>query len=324
MLLLWTGFLVFVLGCLALDLGVFHRKAHAIAAKEALLWTGVWVAVALAFTGVVYLLYENHVCGIGVCAPADVGGRQAVMEYLSGYLIEKSLSVDNIFVIALLFGHFRVPAEHQHRVLFWGILGALVMRGVMIAVGTALFTAFSWMAYVFGALLLFTAVKMALDRSEEELHPDKGLMIRIVRRFVPVSPAYDGRRFWTRLADGRRAVTPLFLVLLSVEITDVIFALDSIPAVLAVTADPFLVFTSNVFAILGLRSLFFAVHDLMSRLVYMKACLIVLLAFIGVKMALTHHVKIPIGLSLGAIALILTVGVVASLLASRRPPASPA
>lgn len=317
---LWLGFLAFVLACLALDLGVFHRKAHVIRAKEALAWTGVWIGVALLFTPVIYLLYEHHVCGVGICAPANVGGRQASLEYLSGYLLEKSLSVDNIFVIALLFGHFRVPGEHQHRVLFWGILGALLLRGIMIGAGTALFSAFSWMAYVFGALLLFTAFKMAWDRGAEEIHPDKGLLIRLVRRFYPVSPSYDGRHFFTRLADGRRAVTPLFLVLVSVEITDVIFALDSIPAVLAVTADPFLVFTSNVFAILGLRSLFFAVHDLMSRLHYMKACLVVLLAFIGVKMTLTHHVKIPIGLSLGLIALILAVGIGASLL---RPPAAP-
>jgi tellurite resistance protein TerC len=246
-----------------------------------------------------------------------VGGRQAALEYLSGYLIEESLSIDNIFVIALILTHFKVPAAYQHRVLFWGVLGVLVMRGIMITVGLALFTAFWWMAYVFGGLLLFTAAKMFIDRGSEEIHPDRQFLVRLARRFYPVSTSFDGPKFFTRLDDGRRAITPMFLVLLTVEMTDLIFALDSIPAVFAVTRDAFLVFTSNVFAILGLRSLFFAVHDLMGRLRYMKLCLVVLLAFIGVKMTISHHVKIPIGLSLGIIALIIGVGVVASLLRPR-------
>lgn len=317
---LWATFIAFVLVALALDLFVFHRRAHAVRAKEALGWTAFYVGLSLVFTAVVYFLYENHVSGLGLTGPFPVGGKQAALEYLSGYLIEESLSVDNIFVIALILAHFRVPPAFHHRVLFWGVLGVLVMRGVMIAVGLALFSAFSWMAYVFGALLLVTAAKMAMDRGAEHIHPDKGFLIRLVRRIYPVSPDYDGPKFFTRLADGRRAITPLFLVLVTVEVTDLIFALDSIPAVFAVTTDPFLVFTSNVFAILGLRSLFFAVSDLMARLYYMKTCLIVLLAFIGVKMALTHHLKIPIGLSLGIIALILGTGVVASLLRKRRLP----
>lgn len=311
---LWTGFILFVVIALVLDLGVFHRKAHVIKAKEAFGWTGFYVALSLGFTAFVYALYEGHLGGIGLAPPSTIGGQQAALEYLSGYLIEESLSIDNIFVIALILTHFKVPAAYQHRVLFWGVLGVLIMRGIMIAVGLALFTAFSWMAYVFGGLLLFTALKMFLDRGSEEIHPDRQLMVRLARRFYPVSTAFDGPRFFTRLEDGRRALTPMFLVLLTVEMTDLIFALDSIPAVFAVTQDAFLVFTSNVFAILGLRSLYFAVHDLMGRLRYMKLCLVVLLAFIGAKMALSRHWHIPIGVSLGIIALIIGVGVVASLL----------
>jgi tellurite resistance protein TerC len=311
---LWTGFILFVVIALVLDLGVFHRKAHAIKAKEAFIWTGFYVALSLLFTGFVYVLYEGSLAGMGLMPPSGIGGKQASLEYLSGYLIEESLSIDNIFVIALILTHFKVPAAYQHRVLFWGVLGVLVMRGVMITVGLALFAAFHWMTYVFGGLLLFTAAKMFLERGSEEIHPDKQLLVRMARRFYPVSTTFDGPNFFTRLEDGRKAITPMFLVLLTVEMTDLIFALDSIPAVFAVTQDAFLVFTSNVFAILGLRSLFFAVHDLMSRLRYMKLCLVVLLAFIGVKMTLVNHFKIPIGLSLTLIALIIGVGVVASLL----------
>jgi tellurite resistance protein TerC len=311
---LWTGFICFVLIALALDLGVFHRKAHAVKAKEAFAWTGFYVGMSLLFTVFVYALYQGNLTGMGLHPPSGVGGKQAALEYLSGYLIEESLSIDNIFVIALILTHFKVPAAYQHRVLFWGVLGVLVMRGVMITVGLALFNNFHWMTYVFGGLLLFTAVKMFLDRGSEEIHPDKQTLVRLARRLYPVSTTFDGPKFFTRLADGRRAITPMFLVLLTVEMTDLIFALDSIPAVFAVTQDAFLVFTSNVFAILGLRSLFFAVHDLMGRLRYMKLCLVVLLFFIGVKMTISQHYKIPIGVSLGIIALIIAVGVGASLL----------
>ena len=318
---LYVGFTALVLGVMALDLGVFHRKAHAVKAKEALGWTAFYVALSLLFAVAVYFLYESHVAGLGLGddgAKVVLTGWDAALQYLAGYLIEESLSVDNIFVIALIMAHFCVPPEFQHRVLFWGVLGVLLMRGVMIAVGKALFDNFTWMAYVFGALLLFTAVKMYLDRNAAEVHPDKNVLVRFFRRLYPVSSSYDGQHFVTRLPDGRRALTPLFLVLVTVEITDLIFALDSIPAVLAVTTDVFLVFTSNVFAILGLRSLYFAVSDLMSRLHYMKICLVILLAFIGVKMVLTHHFKIPIAISLGVIVLILGTGIVASLLRKRR------
>jgi tellurite resistance protein TerC len=315
---LWIGFIVLVLSAMALDLGVFHRKAHAVKAKEALGWTAFYVALSLLFAAVIYFLYGHHVAGLGLDPLHPLTGGQAALEYLSGYLIEESLSVDNIFVIALIMAHFCVPPEYQHRVLFWGVLGVLVMRGAMIGVGLALFSAFTWMAYVFGGLLLLTAAKMYWDRNAAEVHPDKNLLIRFFRRFYPVSSGYDGPHFMTRLADGRRALTPLFLVLVTVEITDLVFALDSIPAVFAVTTDPFLVFTSNVFAILGLRSLYFAVNDLMNRLHYMKLCLVVLLAFIGMKMVLTHHYPIHTGISLGIIAAILGVGVLASVVRKRR------
>lgn len=320
MLWLYVSFTTLVLAVMALDLGVFHRKAHVVKAKEALGWTALYVTLSLLFAVAVYFLYEHHVAGLGKDVDGGVllNGWDAAMQYLAGYLIEESLSVDNIFVIALIMGHFCVPPEFQHRVLFWGVLGVLVMRGIMIAIGAALFNAFTWTAYVFGALLLFTAVKMYLDRNATEVHPDKNVLVRFFRRVYPVSSAYDGQHFVTRLPDGRRALTPLFLVLVSVEITDLIFALDSIPAVLAVTSDVFLVYTSNVFAILGLRSLYFAVSDLMSRLHYMKICLVVLLAFIGVKMTLTHVWKPPIVLSLGIIVGILATGVIASLVRKRR------
>jgi tellurite resistance protein TerC len=314
---LYAGFITFVLAALAIDLGVFHRSAHVVKAKEALTWTGIWASLSLLFTVVIWFLYENQICGLGVCAPTNIGGTEAALLYVQGYLVEQSLSVDNMFVIALIFSHFKVPAAYQHRVLFWGVLGALIMRGIMIAVGAALIQRFDWMMYVFGGLLLLTALKMLMDKDSEEIHPDKTALIRVARRLYPVSPAYDGQRFFTRLADGRRAMTPMFLVLITVEVTDLIFAVDSIPAVFSITTDPFLVFTSNVFAILGLRSLFFAVSDLMGRLHYMKLCLIVLLVFIGIKMLLSDVVHVSAPVSLGAIVLILSAGVWLSLRKTR-------
>ena len=318
---LYFGFVTFVLAALAIDLGVFHRSAHVVKAKEALTWTAIWAGLSLLFTVAIWFLYENHICGLGVCVPSNIGGTEAALLYVQAYLVEKSLSVDNMFVIALIFSHFKVPAIYQHRVLFWGVLGALVMRGIMIAVGAALIQRFDWMMYVFGGLLLLTALKMLLDRNAEQIHPDKTALIRLARRLYPVSPVYDGQRFFTRLADGRRALTPLFLVLITVE-----FTVDSIPAVFSITTETFLVFTSNVFAILGLRSLFFAVSDLMGRLHYMKLCLVVLLAFIGMKMLLIKVIHLSAPVSLGAIVLILGAGVWLSLRKTRgdaRPAAPP-
>jgi tellurite resistance protein TerC len=321
---LYAGFVAFILGALALDLGVFHREAHAVKAREALIWTAIWAGVALLFAIAIWFLYENHICGLGLCAPSNLGGTDASLLYLQAYLVEKSLSIDNMFVIALIFTHFGTPPAYQHRVLFWGVLGALVMRGVLIAAGAALLQRFEWMMYVFGGLLLLTAFKMWWDKDAEAIHPDKTWIIRLARRFYPVSGEYDRQHFFTRLANGTRALTPLALVLLSVEVTDLIFAVDSIPACFSITTDPFLVFTSNVFAILGLRSLFFAINDLMTRLHYMKICLIILLAVIGMKMLIHKAWKPPTWASLAAIVFILGAGVYFSLRKARKDDAADA
>ncbi|UCF34526.1 MAG: TerC family protein [Phycisphaerales bacterium] len=313
---LWMGFIACVLGLLALDLGIFHRKAHAVHTREALLWTAFWVVLALVFNAAVYYMYEHHWLGIGLEVGHELTGKQAALQFFTGYVIEKSLSLDNIFVIALIFAYFNVPAVYQHRVLFWGILGALIMRGLMIAAGAALIQRFDWIVYVFGAFLLATAVKMLIVR-HEKLEPDKNPAVRLARFFYPVSAHFEEQRFFTRVG-GRRAITPLFLVLLVVESSDVLFAVDSIPAIFAITRDPFLVFTSNVFAILGLRSLYFALAGIMARFRYLRISLVFVLAFVGVKMLLAHHRPIPTWVSLSIICAILLIGVVASLIGSRR------
>jgi tellurite resistance protein TerC len=298
---LWIGFNVFVLLMLALDLGVFHRKSHIVSLKESLAWTGVWVALALLFN-------------VGVWHYA---GSQKGLEFFTGYLIEKSLSVDNVFVFALLFSYFAVPPLYQHKVLFWGILGALVMRTVMIVAGAALITKFEWIIYVFGGFLILTGIKMIVKR-EEEIHPERNPVVRWFKRLMPVTPDYRGDKFFVR-ENGIRMATPLFVVLLLVEISDVIFAVDSIPAIFAVTKDPFIVYTSNVFAILGLRSLYFALAGVMDKFHYLKVGLGVVLTFVGVKMILAHTAwKIDTLVSLGVIVLILTVSVVLSLLRPKK------
>lgn len=317
---LWVGFIVLVLGLLALDLGVFHRKAHVIGIREALAWTGFWIVLALVFNVAVYYIYKHHWLGIGV----DLDGHSAALQFFTGYVIEKSLSLDNIFVIALIFAYFKVPGIHQHRVLFWGIVGALVMRGIMILAGAALIQRFDWMVYVFGGLLLLTAVKMLVVR-HDNLSPEKNPLFRLARRLYPVSSGFHGGHFFT-MVDGQRAITPLFLVLIVVESSDLLFAVDSIPAIFAITTDPFLVFTSNVFAILGLRSLYFALAGMIDRFRYLKISLVFVLAYVGVKMLLSHHHPIPTFVSLSVIGGILFVGVVASMLPGRRdsaPPTSP-
>lgn len=314
---LWVAFIAVILFLLALDLGVLNRKAHVIRVREALLWTFFYIALALVFNVVVYYMYEHHWFGIGAGEGMPTTGRAAAFDFFLGYLIEKSLSLDNIFVIAIIFSYFSVPLQYQHRVLFWGVLGALIMRGVMIAAGAALLNRFAWMNYVFGALLIFSAAKM-MAAHNAEVDPARNPLVRLARRFFPVSSAYDGQRFFTQI-DNRRAITPLFLVLLVVESTDVIFAVDSIPAIFAVTRDPFIVFTSNVFAILGLRSLYFALADLMDKFRYLKTSLVFLLAYIGGKMIVSHYyqMKVDAVFSLVIIAMILSVGVLASLFASR-------
>jgi len=313
---IWAGFVAMILAFLALDLGVFHRRAHVVGIREAFAWTTVWVVMAMGFTIAVYYMYGQHWLGVGLEIGHELSGRQAAEQFLTGYIIEKSLSLDNIFVIALIFSYFGVPAAYQHRVLFWGIIGALVMRGAMIAAGAALLQRFDWVAYVFGLFLLATAVKMLIVR-HDNLEPERNVLVRLARRLLVVSDRLHGDRFFVRV-DGRRAVTPLLIVLLLVESTDVLFAVDSVPAIFAVTRDPFLVFTSNVFAILGLRSLYFALAGAMSRFRYLKMSLAFVLAFVGVKMLLSHHHVIPTIVSLSFIVGILAVGIAASLVGTHR------
>jgi tellurite resistance protein TerC len=298
---IWVGFMVFVLAMLALDLGVFHRKAHVVSIKESLVWTTVWIVLALLFNAGVW----------------HYAGAQKALEFFTGYLIEKSLSVDNIFVFALLFSYFAVPSKFQHRLLFWGILGALVMRAVMIGAGVALITKFAWIIYIFGAFLILTGIKMIVKR-EAEIHPERNPVVKWFKKLMPVTTDYRGDKFFVR-ENGIRMATPLFVVLLLVEFTDLIFAVDSIPAIFAVTTDPFIVYTSNVFAILGLRSLYFALAGVMDKFHYLKIGLGVVLAFVGVKMLLAHSpYKIDTLISLGVIVTVLTVSVVASLVRPRK------
>jgi tellurite resistance protein TerC len=302
----WGLFVACVLFFLALDLGVFHRKAHVVGFREALAWTGLWVGLSLLF-------------GFFV-APRMVDGwtHRETVEYLTGYLVELSLSMDNVFVIAMIFAYFRVPREYQHRVLFWGILGALVMRGIMIAAGAALVQRFLWTLYVFGAFLVVTGIRMLFSR-EEGVHPERNPVIRAARRWFPITPDYVGQRFFVRQGH-RLAMTPLMLVLLMVETTDLIFAVDSIPAIFGITTKPFIVFTSNVFAILGLRSLYFVLANLIALFRYLKTGLSVVLVFIGVKMLLDPHgprqhwwqVEVPTTVALVVVAGILVTSILAS------------
>jgi tellurite resistance protein TerC len=301
---LWAGFNVFVLAMLALDLGVFHRKAHVVSLKESLAWTVVWIVLALAFNA-------------GLWHYSGSQGSQKALEFLTGYLIEKSLSVDNVFVFALLFSYFAVPPKYQHKVLFWGIFGALIMRAVMIALGAALMTKFAWIIYVFGAFLILTGIKMVVKR-EEEIHPERNPVVRWFKKLVPVTTDYRGNKFFVR-ENGIRMATPLFVVLLLIEFSDLIFAVDSIPAIFAVTKDTFIVYTSNVFAILGLRSLYFALAGVINKFHYLKTGLGVVLSFVGVKMILAHTAwKIDTLVSLGIIVTILAVSVVWSLVKPSR------
>lgn len=297
---LWIGFNAFVLAMLALDLGVFHRDAHEVSVKEAGAWSAVWVALALLFN---FGLYRFM-------------GAEAGLQFLTGYLIEKALSVDNIFVFVLIFSYFQVPPRYQHRILFWGILGALLMRGAMIAAGATLIHEFHWIIYVFGAFLVFTGIRMA-TQDEMDIEPESNPVIRLVKRFVPVTNQYHGQKFFIREELGgkmRRIATPLFVVLILVETTDLIFAVDSIPAIFAITTDPFIVYTSNVFAILGLRALYFLLAGVIHKFHFLKLGLSVVLVFVGAKMLLVDIYKVPIGASLGVIAAILATAVVASLL----------
>jgi len=299
---LWAGFVVFVLALLALDLGVFHRKAHAVTPKEAGIWSAVWVALALAFGALVTHWF----------------GPQRGLEYLTGYVIEKALAVDNLFVFYAIFAYFAVPAVYQHRVLFWGVLGALVMRAIFILAGAALLARFHWVMYVFGAVLVLTAIRLFL-MTEEGMHPERSRVYQLFRRFVPAVSDYRGPHFFT-IENGKLLATPLLFVLVLIEWTDLVFAVDSIPAIFAVTNDPFIVFTSNIFAILGLRSLFFLLQGVIGKFHLLKPALAAVLLFVGVKMLLMDVVKIPIGISLGMVAGLILIGVLASLVLPPRTP----
>jgi tellurite resistance protein TerC len=294
---LWVGFNAFVLAMLAVDLLVFHREAHEVRVAEAAAWSIVWIALALVFGAGVYAFM----------------GREAGLEYYTGYVIEKALSVDNIFVFVLIFSVFRVPARFQHRVLFWGILGALLMRGAMIGAGAYLIQQFHWVIYVFGAFLVFTGIRTAMH-DEQDLDPQSNIAVRLIRRLMPVTNAYHGQAFFVREAGrgSRILATPLLVVLVLVETTDLIFAVDSIPAIFAVTDRPFIVYSSNVFAILGLRALYFLLADVIHRFHYLKIGLSIVLVFVGLKMIATDVYKIPVGVSLAVIVLVLGASTAAS------------
>jgi tellurite resistance protein TerC len=308
----WFAFLAGVLGMLALDLGVFHRKSHVVSTREAATWSAVWVALSLLFAVGVYLFW-----------PDPALRAQKGTEWITGYLLEKSLAVDNIFVFVLVFSFFAIPAKYQHRVLFWGIIGALIMRAGMIFAGAALIKEFHWIIYVFGAFLLFTGAKMLYDAifSKEEAEEDlnNNVAVKFARRFVKVSDKLDGEKFFT-VQNGVRMATPLFLALVFIEFTDVIFAVDSIPAIFAITTDPFIVFTSNIMAILGLRSMYFMLASVIDKFVYLKTGLSFVLVFIGVKMLLIDVFKIPTVLSLGVIIGVLGISIIASLYKTRNDP----
>ncbi len=303
----WVGFIACVLVFLALDLGLFHRHAHVVKFREALLWTSVWFSLAMLFA----------------LALRPLRGSKEALEFVTGYIIELSLSMDNVFVIALIFAYFQIPNRYQHRVLFWGIVGALIMRGLMISVGVALISWLHWLLYFLGAFVLFTGIKMLFV--DTEVHPEKNRVIKWVRKLYPVSPHLDGQEFVT-VWQGRKALTPLALVLVMVETTDLIFALDSIPAIFAVTTKPFIVFTSNVFAILGLRSLYFVLAGALGYFRYLKSGLSLVLVFIGVKMLLDPHdspprwfqVEIPVSVSLLVVGVIILFSIVLSIIAGRR------
>lgn len=296
----WGLFIAFVLAMLALDLGVLHRKPHKVTLKESLWWSVFWIALAFLFN--VWVWFGR--------------GRQAGLEFLTGYLIERALSMDNLFLFVVIFSYFQVPAEYQHKVLFWGVLGALVMRAIFIAAGIALIAKFHWVIYIFGAFLVVTGVKMWIQE-EHEVHPERNPVLKAFRRVVPVTADYEGHKFFV-LKNGKRMATPMFIVLLFVETTDLVFALDSIPAVLAVTRDPFIVFTSNVFAILGLRALYFALADLVKLFEYLHYGLAVILVFVGLKMIFEPFYEIPVGISLGVVGIVLLASIALSMLFGNR------
>ncbi|MFH1680044.1 MAG: TerC/Alx family metal homeostasis membrane protein [Candidatus Eisenbacteria bacterium] len=339
MILLWAGFIALVVALLALDLGIFHRRAHAVSLREALFWSAIWITCGLLFSKFVYFGYEHHWFGLGTAAdPVDRAmndGGTAAVKYITGFVVEKSLSADNIFVIAMIFGFFGVPPVYQHRVLFWGILGALIMRGVMIAIGATLVARFTWILLVFGVFLIATGLKMLFLRSED-VDPNRNIAVRLARRFFPVTSRFHGQHFLVRAGSkashagalpgdegtsddaverakpGALMLTPLAVALVTVETSDVIFAVDSIPAIFAITGDPFLVFTSNVFAILGLRALFFVLAGMIDRFRYLKVSLSLVLVLVGVKMLIAKWLHRLLGEHFHIIVLVTVLGILAA------------
>lgn len=303
----WIIFIACILVFLALDLGVFNKENHVIKSKEASIWTAIWVTVALSFSGIVYWLFSAGL----VDNPTGLTPNSAVLKYITGYLIELSLSVDNIFVIAVIFSSFKIPPIYQHRVLFWGILGAIVFRAFMILFGVALITRFEWIIYVFGVFLLYTAFKM-LKSEGDEFDPKNSFVFKQLKKVYPITGNIEGDEFFVKRI-GVRAATPLFVALIVIEITDILFALDSIPAILAITADPFIVFSSNILAILGLRSMYFLVSRMLETFRFINYSLVVILAFVGLKMLFSHQIHLPEWVSLSVISLALIGGVIASL-----------
>ncbi|RMA64288.1 TerC family protein [Ulvibacter antarcticus] len=303
----WGLFLVAIVFFLTLDLGVFNRNPHIIKPKEAAIWTSIWVSLALLFSGVIYWMFDNEL----IANPTQLTAHNAVLKYITGYLIELSLSIDNVFVIAVIFSAFSIPQKYQHRVLFWGILGAIVFRAIMIFFGVALINKFDWIIYIFGVFLLFTAYKMA-THSGADFNPKNSIVFKYLKKIYPITYKIDGQKFFIRRM-GIKAATPLFVALVVIELTDILFAMDSIPAILAITADPFIVFSSNILAILGLRSMYFLISGMLDKFRFINYSLVVILAFVGVKMIISHHVEIPEWLSLGLIFTALAGGIIASL-----------
>lgn len=303
----WIIFIATIILFLALDLGVFNKTPHIITSKEAGIWTAVWVTLSFAFSGVVNWLYSNHY----IANPTGIKPSVATIKYITGYLIELSLSIDNIFIIAVIFTSFKISQKYQHSVLFWGILGAIIFRGLMIFFGVILINKFSWMTYLFGAFLLFTAFKMLLKKEESDFEPKESLVYRIIGKVIPITSHTEKKHFFVKVNNVNHA-TPLFVALLVIEVMDMLFALDSVPAILSITSDPFLVFSSNIFAILGLRSMYFFLANLLQKFSYLEYSLIAILSYVGIKMLIVDYYKFPEWLSLSFIALTLIIGIIFS------------
>lgn len=305
----WIFFLIAIVLILALDLGVFNKNPHIISTKEASKWTLIWVTTSFLFSGVIYWLYTTDY----IANPDNLKPAVASMKFITGYLIELSLSIDNIFVIAIIFASFKIPQKYQHRVLFWGILGAVIFRGLMIFFGVMLINKFTWMTYLFGAFLIFTALKMLFSGEDEDFQPKDSFVYKTLGKIIPMTSEMNGEKFFVSTSTAKKAATPLFVALIVIEVMDVLFAIDSVPAILAITSDPFLVFSSNIFAILGLRSMYFFLANMLAKFSFLEYSLIAILTFVGLKMILHDFIKVPEWASLGFIALALLVGILVSL-----------